>query len=199
MFTNHNSKINKFALESADNLAKVILMVSLSIQQNWLSVGDQIKDVEQHGINSRFLWGVKKNTYLYTEAHKHKLLGQVRAVLASKKPSAARSLSLMRIFLKIPGLGLAKAGFCCQLITGLVGCMDSHNIKLYGLDTKDLTLPKNTKSPTYAKKLSAYVDMCINHGSENLWNTWCELVATKSKKWDDGHHVSEVHYNYLIN
>ena len=197
MFTNHNSKINKFALESADNLAKVILMVSLSIQQNWLSVGDQIKDVEKLGIDSRFLWGNKKNTYIYTQKHKHRLLGQVKAVLASSKSEKDKSLSLMKIFLRIPGLGLAKAGFSCQLITGLVGCMDSHNIKLYGLSNKDLSLPANINSPMYSQKITNYVAMCLKYGSENLWNTWCDLLATKSKKWNDGYHVSRVHYSYL--
>ena len=34
----------------------------------------------------------------------------------------AKAISLMKIFLKIPGLNLAKAGFVCQLVAGLVGC-----------------------------------------------------------------------------
>ena len=46
-------------MQSADNLMDVAMLVSVSIQQNWLSCGNQLKDVKENGINSKFLWGFK--------------------------------------------------------------------------------------------------------------------------------------------
>ena len=104
----------------------------------------------------------------------------------------------MRIFLRVPGLGLPKAGFVCQLTAGLVGCMDVHNIKMYDLDTRVLTLDKNVKSEAkITAKIQDYVKLCHDYGTEFLWNSWCEYLSTKSDKWIDGFHVSEVHYTYL--
>ena len=105
-------------------MADVILMVVLSIQQNWLGVGDQIADVRKNKIDSKFLWGNKIHTYKYLQTHKHKMYAQMRAVINSNKSDNDKAISLMGIFLKVNGLGIPKAGFACQLTAGLVGCMD---------------------------------------------------------------------------
>ena len=126
----------------------------------------------------------------------------MRAVINSNQTDTVKSLALMRIFLRIDGLGLPKAGFMCQLTAGLVGCMDVHNIKMYNLKIKDLTLAKNPKGfkgkATNNGKIVAYVTLCKEHGTENLWNSWCNFVASKSISWKDGNHVSSAHYNYLL-
>jgi hypothetical protein len=104
----------------------------------------------------------------------------------------------MNVFLQIDGLGLAKAGFVCQLTAGLVGCIDVHNIRMYNIPKKDLSFSKSIKSKTLKnKKISNYVSVCHDIGTENLWNTWCSFLATKSKKFEDGFHVSKVHYDFL--
>jgi len=202
MYITHGKNCQRFALQSANNLLLVITMVSLSIQQNWLSVGVQLKDVMLNGSDSKFLWKDSKlPTYKYVMIHRHKIHAQVLAVLNGKTSEHNKALSLMRIFLRIPGLNTAKAGFCCQLIGGLVGCMDSHNIKMYGLDPKDFVIDKKLSSPkgiaNNQRKVLGYVNLCHDHGTENLWNNWCNHLSTTSKRWVDGNHVSEVHYSYL--
>jgi hypothetical protein len=202
MYNNHAIKVQKYAQRNANNMADVTLMVVLSIQQNWLSVGDQLKDVRENKEQSRFLWGNKAKTYAYLSANKHKMYADAMAIIRSKKNDDQKAFELMQVFLKVDGLGLPKAGFLCQLMAGLVGCMDVHNIRLYGLDPKTLALAKNPKSQkgidTNNAKIKAYIKMCHHYGTEYLWNSWCELLSTKSKKWVDGNHVSEVHYTYLI-
>jgi len=94
---------------------------------------------------------------------------------------------------------LPKAGFLCQLCAGLVGCIDIHNIRMYNIDPKTLTLSKTVKSPAIRRKrIENYVDLCHTIGTETLWNTWCDFLSTKSKRWVDGNHVSEVHYTFLL-
>ena len=133
MFNTHCKAVQEYSQRNANNMADVVLMVVLSIQQNWLSVGDQLKDVRLERRDSKFLWGNKIKTYDYLMSNKSKMFAQVKAVLNSHKTYDDKAKSLMTIFLKVDGLGIPKAGFCCQLIAGMVGCMDVHNIKMYNL------------------------------------------------------------------
>ena len=202
MYKTHGVAVQQYSQRSAENMADVILMVVLSIQQNWLGVGDQIADVRKNKIDSKFLWGNKIHTYKYLQTHKHTMYAQMMAVINSNKSDNDKAISLMGIFLKVNGLGIPKAGFACQLTAGLVGCMDVHNIKLYGIDPKSLTLSKNPKTnkglAANAIKILDYIKVCHDYGTENMWNSWCSFLATKSTKWQDANHVSEVHYSYLI-
>jgi hypothetical protein len=198
MYKVHAKAVQDYSRLSSDNLADVILMVVLSIQQPWHSVGNQLKDVRKLGRDSRFIWGNKIKTFDSLQAKKDFIYSQYLAVLNSSKPDDERALSLMNVFLQIDGLGLAKAGFVCQLTAGLVGCIDVHNIRMYNIPKKDLAFSKSIKSKALKdKKISNYVSVCHDIGTENLWDTWCSFLATKSKKFEDGFHVSKVHYDFL--
>ena len=201
MYTEDAINCQRYAQTSHDNMADVTLMVVLSIQQNWLSVGDQLADVNRCGIESKFLWGNKRKTYEYLQDNSYQLYTDAMVVINSGDSDRDKARALMEVFLRVDGLGIPKAGFMCQLMAGLVGCMDVHNIRLYGLDIKDLSLSKNPKSSkgidANNKKVLAYIDMCHDIGTEKLWNNWCNFLATKSKRWIDGDHVSAVHYSYL--
>ena len=202
MFNTHCKAVQEYSQRSANNMADTVLMVVLSIQQNWLSVGDQMADVRANKLDSKFLWGNKIKTYEYLMSNKHKMFAQVKAVLNSGKSYDEKAFSLMTIFLRVDGLGLPKAGFCCQLIAGMVGCMDVHNIKMYNVDPKILKLnpkPKTLKAmEANDQRTRTYINLCHAYGCDNLWNSWCENLATKSNRWQDANHVSEVHYSYLI-
>ena len=202
MYINHAVAVQQYAQVSASNLSDVTLMGVLSIRQPWLNIGTQMIDVRTNKLGAKALWGFKKDTYIYLESNKHKMYAQMMAVINSNKTDASKAMSLMKIFLRVDGLGMAKAGFMCQLTAGLVGCMDSHNLKMYNLDAKDFVLAKNPKTikslDANVKKIRNYVQICNEYGTENLWNSWCSFLATKSTKWRDANHVSEVHYSYLI-
>jgi hypothetical protein len=201
MFDTHCKAVQIYSQRNANNMADTVLMVVLSIQQNWLGVGEQLADVRTNKLDSRFLWGNKRKTYEYLMSNKHKMFAQVQAVLNSNKSYDDKAYSLMKIFLRVDGLGLPKAGFCCQLVAGMVGCMDIHNIRIYGLDSKEFKLnpsPKTDKAvQANIERILRYIKLCHAYGCEHLWNSWCENLATKSPKWQDANHVSEVHYTYL--
>jgi len=200
MYKIHAKAVQDYSKLSSDNLADVILMVVLSIQQPWYSVGEQLKDVKKLGRDSRFIWGSKIKCFDSLQSKKDFIYSQYLAVLNSSKTDDDKALSLMNVFLQIDGLGLAKAGFVCQLTAGLVGCIDVHNIRMYNIPKKDLSFSKSIKSKALKnKKISSYVSVCHDIGTENLWDTWCSFLATKSKKFEDGFHVSKVHYDFLQN
>lgn len=202
MYKTHGIACQQYAQRNAENLSDVILMVVLSIQQNWLGVGDQMADVRKLKSKSRFLWGNKAKTYKYLKANKLRLYSEMMAVIESSDSDSIKAKKLMDIFLDVDGLGLPKAGFVCQLVAGLVGCMDVHNIRRLGVDPKTLSLSKNPKTikglEANDRRIMDYVNLCHDYGTEKLWNTWCDFLSTKSEKWQDGNHVSEVHYSYLI-
>mgnify|MGYP003110687056 FL=1 len=199
MYINHAKAIQDYAKQSSNNLVDVITMVVLSIQQPWLSVGDQMADVKQNGLDSKFLWGNKRKAYTYITKRKDFIYNQYLAVINSNKSDDDKAYSLMNIFLRVEGLGMVKAGFVCQLSAGLVGCIDLHNIRLYGIDEKVLKLPKSLKTKTLRDdRINKYISICHNIGTENLWDTWCDYLSTKSPKWSDGFEVSKVHYDYLM-
>ena len=198
MYNIHAKAVQDYSRLSSDNLSDVILMVVLSIQQPWYAVGDQLKDAKRWGIGSKFIWGNKIKTYNFLMSRKDFIYSQYLAVLNSSKSDDDKALSLMNVFLQIDGLGLAKAGFVCQLTAGLVGCIDVHNIRMYNIPKKDLAFSKSIKSKTLRdKKISNYISVCHTIGTENLWDTWCCSLATKTKRFEDGFHVSKVHYDFL--
>tara|TARA_Y100000361_G_scaffold151347_1_gene168605 strand:+ start:2302 stop:2904 length:603 start_codon:yes stop_codon:yes gene_type:complete len=199
MYINHAKAIQDYAKQSSNNLVDVITMVVLSIQQPWLSVGDQMADVKQNGLDSKFLWGNKRKAYTYITKRKDFIYNQYLAVINSNKSDDDKAYSLMNIFLRVEGLGMVKAGFVCQLSAGLVGCIDLHNIRLYGIDEKVLKLPKSLKTKELRDdRINKYISICHNIGTENLWDTWCDYLSTKSPKWSNGFEVSKVHYDYLM-
>ena len=198
MYNIHARAVQNYSKLSSSNLADVILMVVLSIQQPWYAVGNQLKDVKLNGINSRFIWGYKAKTYKSLMSRKEFIYSQYLAVLNSNKSNDDKALSLMNVFLQIDGLGMAKAGFVCQLSAGLVGCIDIHNLRMYSIPMKDLKLSKSVKSKAIKnRRVMNYISICHDIGTEKLWNTWCNTLATKSKRFEDGFHVSQVHYSYL--
>ena len=198
MYNIHAKAVQDYSRLSSDNLSDVILMVVLSIQQPWYAVGDQLKDVKRWGIGSKFIWGNKIKTYNFLMSRKDFIYSQYLAVLNSSKSDDDKALSLMNVFLQIDGLGLAKAGFVCQLTAGLVGCIDVHNIRMYNIPKKDLAFSKSIKSKALRdKKISNYISVCHTIGTESLWDTWCCSLATKTKRFEDGFHVSKVHYDFL--
>ena len=198
MYNIHARAVQNYSKLSSSNLADVILMVVLSIQQPWYAVGNQLKDVKLNGINSKFIWGYKAKTYKSLMSRKEFIYSQYLAVLNSNKSNDDKALSLMNVFLQIDGLGMAKAGFVCQLSAGLVGCIDIHNLRMYSIPMKDLKLSKSVKSKAIKnRRVMNYISICHDIGTEKLWNTWCNTLATKSKRFEDGFHVSQVHYSYL--
>lgn len=191
-FKTVNPKINAYAQTSAQNNADMVMMVVLSIQQPWHAVGTQMRDYREHGANSRFVWGNKRKTYDWLQEHKEMLYRDAM--------DAKNDFELMQAFLHVPGLGLAKAGFCCQLFAGRVGCIDVHNLRRLNIAPSVLLFDKKTKPETQRKKIDAYINACKSRRTSWLWDSWCKLIASKDpKRWANGEHVSAVHYEYLVN
>lgn len=193
----HNPKINKFAQKSPENTKLMIMMVALSIQQPWWAIGGQLKDFTKRGSKSRFVWGNKAKTLAWLDDGVEGLYSDAMAVVAQYK-GRQLDIKLLEVFIQVDGMGLAKAGFCCQLFAGRIGCIDSHNSSRLNIPKSVLQLNKGATPKTKLKKIEAYVDACRQRRSIWLWDSWCSLIAKKyPNRWADGKGVSKDHLDYL--
>ena len=192
-FQKYNPMINAWSQQSPEHMQDLVMMVVLSIQQPWHSVGEQMRDYRELGRDSRFVWGNKRKTFDWLTENREQLYREVMDAITSKD-----DVSMMDAFLKVDGLGLAKAGFCCQLVAGRVGCIDVHNLRRLNIAPSVLNMSKSVQASTRQKKIVAYIEACKKRRTKWLWDSWCDLIAKKQpNRWRDGDHVSMVHFEYL--
>ena len=192
MFIEHQPQIAEYAIKSPDNMCRVIDEALLSIQQPWHNVGTMLKDVDDTGIESKYLFGSKRPGFEYIRYNKHNLYNVI----------FYKDMTLEERLLHVagtPGLGLPKAGFVLQLCTGEVGCLDVHNLNRVGLSPNVFKLGK-VKYDTALKKAHLYIKTLEDLGGcEYLWNSWCVFMADKyPKRYRDAEHVSQLHVDYVV-
>jgi hypothetical protein len=198
MFSTDQARIQAWC-KNPDKFLRVGTMVLLSIRMQWVGVGNQMADVQVHGSKSKCLWGFKQAGYVYLRDNRKALYAATRDARAGRLSTA----DLMREFLKVPGLGLPKAGFLVQLLTGKSGCLDMHNVERFGLDVgvwsvrtyKDTAKQMREIDDKIAVYL-ALIEAC--GGSEKLWDDWCEHVNDRVGTFEGGEDVSRRHYIYLL-
>jgi hypothetical protein len=162
---------------------RTILMVLLSIRQPWLRVPIQFQDVVDKGISSPALFGFKRDGYSYAIANMNHLHGAVKKYEGDLD-------SLLVEFMKIPGLGLAKASFLAQLTVNDGACLDGHNLRRIGKSPSFTRLDKNAKN--VKDKIVAYNEAWREHGdSAYWWNTWCDFMGERYHK--TGEEISLMH------
>lgn len=185
MYAEHQPIISSYALSSPNALARTLSFVILSVRRSLEKVGPLVAQAPAvQGVPRLQQAGVR---YVYQNAVT--LLDQL-PTLQTKMSDAG----LLRQFLEIPGLGIPKAGFCMQLIYGKVGCLDSHNIELYGLKPRAFRAD-GCNTATLAHRCALYVELCRQlGGSEALWDNWVRYTARlRPEYWQNAEHVSAYH------
>ena len=100
----------------------------------------------------------------------------------------------------IPGIGIVKAGFVLQLCIGKVGCLDTHNLRMFGFGDSAFKFSKTTTRNTALAKARLYIETCEKlGGSEFLWDNWCEFIASKyPKHFTSADQVSQMHVDLIV-
>lgn len=190
MFLTHQSEIQQFAAQSADNTLKVLKFVQFTIQQNFAGMPKMIEEYNKTGTVKRITKRQKYAIKVYT-ARKQEIFDTIFSGI---------SIDDKLLFVaSLPGFGLAKAGFVLQCTIGRVGCLDVHNLKRFSLKASAFTLTKTYNSNL--KKAQKYIDICDKIlGCAYLWNSWCELIAEKYPQYyADCEHVSRLHVDCIKN
>lgn len=191
LYSNDIYKCNAYAQDSAENLNRCAIFVLATVQQQLETVPVAMNDILNLGVSSKFAWGNKGKGVAYLETHKNELY--VDALSVQDSP-----VRLLEVFLRIPGMALVKAGFLCQLFAGNVGCIDVHNVKLYGVSRAD-TRYEPAKPETLSRKRENYVALCQGLGGAHvLWSAWCDHVAKlRPNNWGTGANVSAFHFDVI--
>ena len=192
MYSADIEKCNKFAQANAENFKRAALFVLATVQQQLETVPVALTDICELGQASRFAWGIKAQGIKYIEKH-YKHLHYLGRCYQDYP------VALIETFLRIPGMGLVKAGFLCQIFNGTVGCIDTHNIKLYGVPVSALRYRYERSDKWKAEQVRRYVELCNGLGGAHaLWARWCDYVAKlRPNNWADGAEVSRFHVDVI--
>ena len=192
IYSNHIKECNEYAQASPANLKRACQFVLATIQQQLETVPVALTDIAELAEGSRFAWGVKKKGVEYIEANYEQLFFAANSCRHSPN-------ILMGVFLGIPGMALVKAGFLCQIFAGSVGCIDTHNVKLYNIPLNVLRYRYEGSDANKAAKVKRYVELCAGLGGAHfLWSRWCDYVASvRPFNWTDGEEVSQFHVDVI--
>jgi hypothetical protein len=182
MYGTHNPLVRKHAQLNAKNLEQVIAFVFASIRVQTAMLPRMMKEFRKRGVKSSWIWGNKRTGIDYVRKHRQDLFDRMTSILRAKKANCAHDL--MMLFLEVPGLGLPKAGFVVQLVSGKSGCMDVHNFRKYlpevdaSKGTPSWLQTSGNSDKTKRFKAGVYLDLIeSNGGSAKFWNNWCGHIS----------------------
>ncbi len=196
MYAQDQARIQRWC-KNPDKVVQVGLMALCSIRMQWVGVGNQLAKINSGDLTP--LWGHKKAGFRYLQANKRMLYRTVRDLRAGRISTRA----FIRQWIKVPGMGMVKAGFVAQITCGKGGCLDMHNITRYGLDAKVFTIPKRVNIADQMQviddSINHYLSLCeLCRGTEYLWDEWCRVLDEKVGTFHGADDVSRRHYIYLL-
>ncbi len=200
MFREHQPIVAAHARSDAEAFAEVLQFVILTIRETLANVPANTEIAREGGDEAMgVLFGVKFQAY--TEAWRDR---ETHYTFCEHSAAHHDGDDLARVLIEyiagLPGFGPVKAGFVAQLIYGVGGCLDTHNLRRFGLSPTAFNGYKQLKTAKgRRRKVAAYVEACNKFGgAEALWNTWCIYVAERQPgTYRDADSVSRVHVEAL--
>lgn len=187
MFAKHQKRISEYGRKSPENMARVLKFVILTIRTRMHNLPADMETLDSGGQVSEdlpaILYGFKLDSCNQIDAEADALYWQAEEIVYHATSEREAAENLLDLFTGIHGLGLAKAGFVCQLIYGVSACLDSHNIARFNIPWSHMKSStfKNAKTlKTRRKHISRYCDYVERcGGTESLWDSWCEFVYNR--------------------
>lgn len=170
MYQDQVAVLNAAMRLDPDIFLRGVTFAVLSIRQQFITLADQMRQVDAVSLNARALWGYKRGSYDYLRKHKVELWEMVKSANDSETAIAALTA--------IPGIGIVKAAFVCQMMGHDIGCLDSRNITRLNLNPREWRSDGNVNKTSLAfrNKIGRYVAATAGQ-AETLWNDWCKDVA----------------------
>lgn len=168
MYQNHVPKINAAMRACPEAFARGIMFAVLSARTQFVTVADQMRELDRDGMNARCLFNWKRGAYEYVTANKHDLWRKVCATNDSEHA--------LMILCQIPGLGIVKAAFVLQFLGHDIACLDVRNIQREGLPPRAYRTDGKKSGPAFERKVARYVAQTRGRAQE-LWDAWCEHVG----------------------
>lgn len=192
MYKRDQDLIETFAKQGPKHTEQVAVFVIASIRTQFSTLPRIMKTYRKRGKNGLDeLMPKQKEGILYVRQNRKWLFNLIERYRNGGITAEETLLELMHI----PCIGLVKAGFLLQCLTGTVGCLDCHNLRQHGLREGVFKLSHNRVTEANLRKVRNYIQVCEElGGSEVLWNEWCEGMADRySKRFADANVVSFLH------
>ena len=202
MYRDHATAIQAYAQSSATALEHVIQFVIITARVPLHRVPADLESARAGDQSVLFSW--KGEAFNYAHLNRDEIYWHCMDILTGDDCKRDRADNMLSYLADLPGLGLAKGGFVAQLAFGLSGCMDTHNIKRFGLGARAVEYAarnrKRKACPKFRRRVVAWYNALVYRqgGTERLWDGWCEYVAREqSNIYVDAEHVSRLHCEAL--
>ncbi len=180
MYSDHVPLIREHAEASPQGLADVLTFALLSARVQFWRLDDQMQSVRKLGKDSPALWGWKREGYLRVQTSK-------LALHAMEPWQLYPTYAMETVIANIPGLGLAKGGFVCQMLGQPIACLDVRNRDVLGLPERffrefrrDRNGDVKVSPKRFRERVEQYIATCQNTGgAEYWWNRWCNDTAAR--------------------
>jgi hypothetical protein len=195
MFATDQTRIAAWANKSPDNFARIIQFVIITARVPLYRVPGELIDAIERPDESTALWGWKTRAFRHAWNNRNEIFHHCQDIMIDHDRDA-----LLTYLVTLPGLGLAKGGFVAQLIFGVSGCIDTHNLTRAGLHPRAFREFKPTATAKCRRKrvLAYHAMIDTLGGTERLWNDWCAYLANNQPKtYRNAEHVSALHCNAL--
>ncbi len=193
MFANHQPQLSRLGRASPDGLERIATFALCTIRQPLRIACEDYKLVRQG--DTRSLFGAKHAGLSYLRQHATELWEACEYAYEACDDDTAADLIVMALS-RVPCLGPAKAGFVCQMIYGLSGCIDTHNLARFGIGERTFRGREAKHSwPRVLATLRDYNTFCRKvGGTEALWDGWCTFLAERDPvNYPSAFRVSELH------
>lgn len=139
-------------------------------------------------------WGMKGDALSFLVYEEPEQIASVAATFAA----TTEVMEAMDLALTLPGLGMVKAGFLCQLYGLPVGCIDSHNAQIFDINVSQYEVRRGMQARTRLRKINEYVDLCYDlGGSAYLWDHWCAYLSSLYEEVGTPSNVSRTHVHLV--
>jgi len=197
MYAEDCPRIADFALKSPQNFFRVGAFVQATISQHFEQVPRLMRGLDRDGLECGGFTRNGKNALAALTSEQERL----HAMLPFWRESLDGECCVLRELVQLPGFGIVKAGFFAQLLLpwGDIGCLDRHNLRLYGLaENAFARIPASAEG--LDKKIRVYLEVCQDlGGSEKLWDAWCHyMAALRPKSFPDAETVSKLHVQCIV-
>ncbi len=195
----HNRHCRVFGQSSPKALELLIAFVFASIRVQTFLLPKYMKEWRKRGLKSSWIWGNKRTGLEYVRKNRQSLYDRAMLIIKAKKSNMAHDLIML--FLEVPGLGIPKSAFVVQLLTGMTGCMDVHNIRKYmpeadaSKGTPNVFQTSGNTIATKSTKVDLYQKLVKKAGgSQSMWIDWCNHIGILQPKYfSGGYDVSKLH------
>lgn len=186
MYADHVPQINAAMRRDVQGFKRGLWFVIASIRQPVTNVPEQVAEIERYGVSAPCLFGHKVDAIAYIEEH-----GAALFDVVTRENDTRRAIAAL---CEVPGLGIVKSAFVCQMLGHDVACLDSRNNKREGRNPRAFETRGAKSGRKGGRAFTALIARYVAETegrAQYYWDAWCEQIAGVYKL--TAQEVSELH------